>query len=155
MNNMDKIEKIGYNEVVKKFKAFEKSIIKNKFESPKVILPNGEIFELAGSSRNVSPAELGKDLTGAYIIHNHPESMHDFGFSKDDFSFFIANKLRLLRAVDEKYIHELITDLFEMEFEDIDINELVKLDKEKVAEKLQKQEALNRNLKYRRLKHDY
>ena len=42
-----------------------------------------------------------------------------------------------------------------MEFEDIDINDLVKLYTEKVAEQLQKQEALNRNLKYRRLKRDY
>ena len=120
-----------------------------------MILPDGEIFELAGSSRNVNPAEIGKDLTGAYVTHNHPEGAHDFGFSKDDFSFFIANKLRLLRAVDEKYIHELTTDLFEMEFEDIDINDFVKLYTEKVAEQLQKQEALNRNLKYRRLKRDY
>jgi hypothetical protein len=78
--------------------SFEKNRLKNKFESAKVITPNGDIFELIGDARNVDPTELGIDLTGAYITHNHPEGLHNF-------AFFTANNLKLLRAIDEKKIH--------------------------------------------------
>lgn len=144
-----KLEKVGYNEVIKEIESFEKSILKDKFESAKVITPNGDIFELIGDARNVDPTELGIDLTGAYITHNHPEGLHDFGFSNDDFAFFTANNLKLLRAVDEKYIHELTTDLFEMEFEDIDINDFSNYQLIKQLEK-----SKSTGLRYRRLLND-
>ena len=72
--------------------SFEKNRLKNKFESAKVITPNGDIFELIGDARNVDPTELGIDLTGAYITHNHPEGLHGFGFSNDDFDCDFTGK---------------------------------------------------------------
>lgn len=129
--------------------SFEKSILKDKFESVKVITPNGDIFELIGDARNVDPTELGIDLTGAYITHNHPEGLHDFGFSNDDFAFFTANNLKLLRAIDEKYIHELTTDLFDMGFEDIDINDFSNY---QLIKQLEKSKSIG--LRYRRLLND-
>lgn len=41
-------------------------------------------------------------------------SNHEWGFSNDDFSSFINLKLKYLAAIDEKYIHELSKDMFEM-----------------------------------------
>ena len=41
-------------------------------------------------------------------------SNHEWGFSNDDFSSFINLKLKYLAAIDEKYIHELSNDMFEM-----------------------------------------
>ena len=41
-------------------------------------------------------------------------SNHEWGFSNDDFSSFTNLKLKYLAAIDEKYIHELSKDMFEM-----------------------------------------
>lgn len=62
--------------------------------------------------------------------------------------------MKLLRAIDEKYIHELTTDLFDMDFEDKGIVEFSKLDIEDAVEQLQKSKAVNNNLKYRRLMYE-
>ena len=126
--------------------SFEKNRLKNKFESAKVITPNGDIFELIGDARNVDPTELGIDLTGAYITHNHPEGLHNF-------AFFTANNLKLLRAIDEKKIHTWINN--GSIWYRFCIVELAKLDTEKVTEYLQRTKAVDLNIKYRRFKHGY
>ena len=115
------------------------------------MIPSNKVEEIEKAGYN----GVVKDLTGAHITHNHPEGMHDFGFSNEDFSFFTANKLRLLRAVDEKYIHELTTDLFEMEVEDRSRLVASKLDVENVAEYLQEMKSYRLGLKYRRIEHEY
>ena len=50
-----------------------------------------------------------------FYTHNHPkDSGHEWGFSNDDFSSFTNLNLKYLAAIDEKYIHELSKDMFEM-----------------------------------------
>ena len=44
-----------------------------------------------------------------------PKIVHEWEFSNDDFSSFTNLKLKYLAAIDEKYIHELSKDMFEME----------------------------------------
>ena len=41
-------------------------------------------------------------------------SNHEWRFSNDDFSSFTNLNLKYLAAIDEKYIHELSKDMFEM-----------------------------------------
>ena len=60
-----------------------------------------------------------------------------------------------MRAIDEKYVHELSKDKFEMDMTDFDddVQKLRELDFEDVAQILQKLNAKDRNLNYRRKKH--
>ena len=57
----------------------------------------------------------GINYEDAFYTHNHPkDSGHEWGFSNDDFSSFTNLNLKYLAAIDEKYIHELSKDMFEM-----------------------------------------
>lgn len=60
-----------------------------------------------------------------------------------------------MRAIDEKYVHELSKDMFEMDMTDFDddIQKLRELNFEDVAQILQKLNAKDKNLNYRRKKY--
>ena len=60
-----------------------------------------------------------------------------------------------MRAIDEKYVHKLSKDIFEMDMTDFDDNvqKPRKLDFEDVAQILQKLNAKDKNLNYRRKKY--
>ena len=47
--------------------------------------------------------DLGDELAGAYVTHNHPISETHFSFSYDDISIFMDYKLPELTGVDEEY----------------------------------------------------
>ena len=72
-----------------------------------------------------------------------------------DFDTFRNEKFRYMRAIDEKYVHELSKDKFEMDMTDFDgdVQKLRELDFEDVAQILQKLNAKDRNLNYRRKKY--
>ena len=77
-------------------RKYEQKIVKKSKENALVIAKNG-------------------DIEDALYTHNHPKnSNHEWGFSNDDFSSFTNLKLKYLAAIDEKYIHELSKDMFEM-----------------------------------------
>ena len=56
---------------------------------------------------------------------------------------------KILKAIDEKYSHELTTDLFKMDFEDININDFSNY---QVIKQLEKSKSIG--LRYRRLLND-
>ena len=60
-----------------------------------------------------------------------------------------------MRAIDEKYVHKLSKDIFEMDMMDFDddVQKPRELDFEDVAQILQKLNAKDKNLNYRRKKY--
>ena len=81
-----------------------------------MITKNGEIYILKGDENSIPSHKMtGINFEDAFYTHNHPkDSGHEWGFSNDDFSSFTNLNLKYLAAIDEKYIHELSKDMFEM-----------------------------------------
>ncbi len=73
-------------------------------ENAVCITREGNIYHCQGISDAVYPGyDLGDELTGAYVTHNHPISETHFSFSYDDISIFMDYKLPELTGVDEEY----------------------------------------------------
>ena len=149
------IKNTGYNNPVDLLRKYEQKIVKNTYESAMVITESGEIYVAKGDASSISLHKMNISYKNSYFTHNHPEGLHEWGFSNDDFTFFTNYELRYMAAIDEKYIHELSRNLFEMK--DIDLNmdprKLENVNFENVAEVLQVQKAKEKKLKYRRKRH--
>ena len=149
------IKNTGYNNPVDLLRKYEQKIVKNTYESAMVITESGEIYVAKGDASSISLHKMSIPYKNSYITHNHPEGLHEWGFSNDDFTFFTNYELRYMAAIDEKYIHELSRNMFEMK--DIDLNmdprKLENVNFENVAEVFQVQKAKEKKLKYRRKRH--
>ena len=87
---------------------FEKSMVGESVEHACVITKEGKIYHCYGTADRVYPDfDLGDELEGAYVTHNHTSKETAYSFSNDDFIMFEAQKLEILRGCDEKYIYEL------------------------------------------------
>ena len=97
-------------------RKYEQKIVKKSKENAMVIAKNGDIYILKGDETSIPSHKMTKiNFEDALYTHNHPKnSNHEWGFSNDDFSSFTNLKLKYLAAIDEKYIHELSKDMFEM-----------------------------------------
>ena len=97
-------------------RKYEQKIVKKSKENALVIAKNGDIYILKGDETSITSHKMTKiNFEDALYTHNHPKnSNHEWGFSNDDFSSFTNLKLKYLAAIDEKYIHELSKDMFEM-----------------------------------------
>ena len=97
-------------------RKYEQKIVKKSKENALVIAKNGDIYILKGDETSIPSHKMTKiNFEDALYTHNHPKnSNHEWGFSNDDFSSFTNLKLKYLAAIDEKYIHELSKDMFEM-----------------------------------------
>ena len=97
-------------------RKYEQKIVKKSKENALVIAKNGDIYILKGDENSIPSHKMTKiNFEDAFYTHNHPKnSGHEWGFSNDDFSSFTNLKLKYLAAIDEKYIHELSKDMFEM-----------------------------------------
>ena len=97
-------------------RRYEQKIVKKSKENALVIAKNGDIYILKGDENSIPSHKMTKiNFEDALYTHNHPKnSNHEWGFSNDDFSSFTNLKLKYLAAIDEKYIHELSKDMFEM-----------------------------------------
>ena len=97
-------------------RKYEQKIVKKSKENALVIAKNGDIYILKGDENSIPSHKMAEiNFEDAFYTHNHPEnSGHEWGFSNDDFSSFTNLKLKYLAAIDEKYIHELSKDMFEM-----------------------------------------
>ena len=97
-------------------RKYEQKIVKKSKENALVIAKNGDIYILKGDENSIPSHKMTKiNFEDALYTHNHPKnSNHEWGFSNDDFSSFTNLKLKYLAAIDEKYIHELSKDMFEM-----------------------------------------
>ena len=97
-------------------RKYEQKIVKKSKENALVIAKNGDVYILKGDENSIPSHKMTKiNFEDALYTHNHPKnSNHEWGFSNDDFSSFTNLKLKYLAAIDEKYIHELSKNMFEM-----------------------------------------
>ena len=104
------------DEPLELLRKYEQKIVKKSKENALVIAKNGDIYILKGDENSIPSHKMTKiNFEDALYTHNHPKnSNHEWGFSDDDFSSFTNLKLKYLAAIDEKYIHELSKDMFEM-----------------------------------------
>ena len=105
---------------------YEKNAIMENVETACVITRGGKVYKCFGIQDRVFPDfDLGDDLIGAIVSHNHPISETSYSFSQDDFDLFQQYKIKLLRGCDEKYTYELTRDaaLIDDMPEDWDIEE--------------------------------
>ena len=104
------------DEPLELLRKYEQKIVKKSKENALVIAKNGDIYILKGDETSIPSHKMTKiNFEDALYTHNHPKnSNHEWGFSNDDFSSFTNLKLKYLAAIDEKYIHELSKNMFEM-----------------------------------------
>ena len=104
------------NEPLELLRKYERKVVKKSNENGLVITKNGDIYILKGDETSIPSHKMTEiNFEDALYTHNHPKnSNHEWGFSNDDFSSFTNLKLKYLAAIDEKYIHELSKDMFEM-----------------------------------------
>ena len=115
--NIGNINATGYkDEPLELLRKYEQKIVKKSKENALIIAKNGDIYILKGDENSIPSHKMTKiNFEDALYTHNHPKnSNHEWGFSNDDFSSFTNLKLKYLAAIDEKYIHELSKDMFEM-----------------------------------------
>ena len=145
-------------------RKYEQKIVKKSKENALVIAKNGDIYILKGDENSIPSHKMTKiNFEDALYTHNHPKnSNHEWGFSNDDFSSFTNLKLKYLAAIDEKYIHELCSEIYDVKkhLERVEIyiknpNELLKLNDEERNRILQLYFASEKNLRYRRFNHGY
>ena len=123
--NIGNINSTKYrDEPLELLRKYEQKIVKKSNENGLVITKNGEIYILKGDENSIPSHKMtGINFEDAFYTHNHPkDSGHEWGFSNDDFSSFTNLNLKYLAAIDEKYIHELSKDMFEMKSMQTELN---------------------------------
>ena len=86
----------------------EKEAVYKKIETACIIASNGDVYKCFGTNKAVYPDyDLGDELYGAIVSHNHPIDETDFSFSSPDRNMFSHFNLIILRGCDEKYVYEL------------------------------------------------
>lgn len=95
--------------VLSEIMKYEKVIVDSPIENAVVVKKDGTIIRCFGVLNGVYPdIDLGEDLAGAYVTHNHPVgSNNEYSFSNADIQLFINSNLSVLRGIDNKYIYEL------------------------------------------------
>ena len=157
------IKDTRYNNVEELLEKYERKIFKNAYESAMVVTERGEIYAIKGDSNSLPVHKIETiPFENASIAHNHPKGLHEWGFSGGDFDIFRNNNFKLMRAIDEKYVHELDSEIYDVEkyLEEIEDyikkpNELLKLDDEERNRVLQMYLASEKKLRYRRFTHGY
>ena len=152
-----------YNSVEELLQKYEEKIVKNTYESAMVVTERGEIYVIKGDSNSLPIHKIETiPFENASITHNHPKGLHEWGFSGGDFDIFRNNNFKYMRAIDEKYVHELDLEIYDVEkylegLEDYikKPNELLKLDDEERNRVLQMYFASEKKLRYRRFNHGY
>ncbi len=101
---IEKIENIDYNDIDRikdAFKEFAQNHKKANVEYATVITDQNKEYSIKGLSSTVGVNLVGKELKGAYIIHNHPDDADLFGdcFSKDDFKGFFEYRIKEMQVV--------------------------------------------------------
>lgn len=107
------LERIDFRDtrlIKSKIRGYTEQIVgDNDRENAVCITRSGRIYHCFGVNGSVFPNyDLGKELNGAYVTHNHPISETHYSFSYDDIFLFMEYALEELVGVDEKYIYRLI-----------------------------------------------
>ena len=94
--------------VLRELTNFEKNAIMEDIETACVVTRDGKIYKCFGTKNEVFPNyDLGDELFGATVSHNHIITETAFSFSDEDLDMFQLFNLDVLRGCDEKYTYEL------------------------------------------------
>lgn len=123
------LENVSDDVVKSTLEEYELKIAESSVENAVIITKTGLMWQCFGDNNFVPlSSELGIDLSGASITHNHPvNSVNEYSFSDYDINFFIENDLKILRGIDERYIYELSRVSFEVD-DHATLDELMKSD---------------------------
>lgn len=107
------VEHIDFNDarmIKSKLRSYTEQIVAdNRKENAFCITRDGRIYHCQGTASQVFPDyDLGEELAGAYVTHNHPAAETHFSFSDSDISLFMEYKLSELVGADDKYIYRII-----------------------------------------------
>ena len=104
LQTIDYTDKEAVNKVLTEF---EKSAIMEPVETACVITKDGKVYKCFGTKDRVFPDfDLGDELIGATVSHNHPITETLYSFSDDDLWLFQVYRLAVLHGCDEKYTYE-------------------------------------------------
>lgn len=79
-----------------------------KKENAVCITRSGAVYRCFGTKDKVYPDfDLGDELAGSYVTHNHPMSVTRFSFSDEDVSLFMEYRLPELVGTDQRYIYRI------------------------------------------------
>lgn len=86
----------------------EQIVMDNTKENAVCITKNGRIYHCSGVIDRVFPDyDIGDELKGAFVTHNHPISETHYSFSYADIFLFMEYDLEELTGVDEEYMYRL------------------------------------------------
>lgn len=84
----------------------EQIVMDNTKENAVCITRSGRVYHCSGVIDSVFPDyDLGDELKGAYVTHNHPISETHYSFSYADINLFMMYKLPELVGTDDEYIY--------------------------------------------------
>lgn len=106
------LERIDFSDtrlVKSRIRSYTEQIVTdNTKENAVCITRSGMIYHCSGLIDRVFPDyDLGNELEGAYVTHNHPISETHYSFSYADVFLFLKYVLEELTGVDEEYIYSL------------------------------------------------
>lgn len=105
---LENLSKVNSTTIDKTLKKYENIIKDDKIENAIVITKEGKVYQCFGNKNNVWPdVDLGNEIMGSSITHNHPKTETNYSFSSADIRLFEKYKLSKLRGIDDKYIYEL------------------------------------------------
>lgn len=105
---LENLSKVNSTIIDKTLKKYENIIKDDKIENAIVITKEGKVYQCFGNETNVWPdVDLGNEIIGSSITHNHPKAETSYSFSSADINLFDKYDLSKLRGVDDKYIYEL------------------------------------------------
>lgn len=86
----------------------EQIVMDNTKENAVCITKSGRIYHCSGIIDRVFPDyDLGNELKGAFVTHNHPISETHYSFSYADIFLFMEYDLEELTGVDEEYMYRI------------------------------------------------
>lgn len=99
---------------------YEKDIINSEIENAIVVSKSGMMWKCYGTTNQVFPnIDLGDEIKGAWITHNHPTTETHYSFSADDIYLFLQEEISELHGIDEKYRY-IVTRTNETKCADLD-----------------------------------
>ncbi len=106
------LERIDFSDtqlVKSRIRSYTEQIVgDNDKENAVCITKDGSVYHCSGTAGAVYPDfDLGDELAGAYVTHNHPESKTHFSFSDRDISLFMEYKLSELVGTDDRYVYTI------------------------------------------------
>lgn len=97
-------------EIDRLLSEYEDFAVNLDYETAMVITSDGKVYMFDGTKTRVFVDDLGDELIGSVVSHNHPADETAYSFSNDDFELYVKNRLDQLYGFDVKYKYKLSRD---------------------------------------------